>query len=218
MVRPCVLRHRVPVITLCPLGEPEIAIGHEPRIEPRLPKSNRLPSFKSRRTLSPLENETKGMEEQSREEPLERSRAICKQWAGYRDRKFLGYRPREKLFCFYLRLRLLMVSGFHNSIPGPSVRAGSMPPNQRSIRKTSLPTVWRFSSRRCASAASARGNTLPIRGFSQPPCTPSNAALARLRISSRVLMKFPRPPPEIATDLAISAAGRIESGGPLDQP
>src|SRR6516165_11507860 len=58
MVRPRVLRHRVTVLTLCPLGEPEIAIGHEPRIEPWLPrKSNRLPSFKSRRTLSLLENE-----------------------------------------------------------------------------------------------------------------------------------------------------------------
>jgi hypothetical protein len=29
-----VLRHRVTVITLGPLGEPEIAIGHEPPIEP----------------------------------------------------------------------------------------------------------------------------------------------------------------------------------------
>ena len=25
--------------TLCPLGEPEIAIGHEPRIEPWLPRN-----------------------------------------------------------------------------------------------------------------------------------------------------------------------------------
>ena len=39
MVRPCVLRHRVTVLTLCPLGEPEIAIGHEPRIEPWLPRN-----------------------------------------------------------------------------------------------------------------------------------------------------------------------------------
>ena len=39
MVRPCVLRHRVTVITLCPLGEPEIAIGYEPRIEPWLPRN-----------------------------------------------------------------------------------------------------------------------------------------------------------------------------------
>src|SRR5580693_9094434 len=39
MVRPCVLRHRVTVPTLCPLGEPEIAIGHEPRIEPWLPRN-----------------------------------------------------------------------------------------------------------------------------------------------------------------------------------
>jgi hypothetical protein len=37
---------------------------------------NRLPSFKSRRTLSPLENEPKETEEQSREEPLEQSRDI----------------------------------------------------------------------------------------------------------------------------------------------
>src|SRR6266436_321454 len=39
MVRPCVLRHRVTVLTLCPLGEPEIAIGHEPQIEPWLPRN-----------------------------------------------------------------------------------------------------------------------------------------------------------------------------------
>jgi hypothetical protein len=39
-------------------------------------KSNRLPSFKSRRALSPRENETKGTEEQARAKPLERSRGI----------------------------------------------------------------------------------------------------------------------------------------------
>ena len=39
MVQPCVLRHRVTVLTLCPLGEPEIAIGYEPRIEPWLPRN-----------------------------------------------------------------------------------------------------------------------------------------------------------------------------------
>ena len=39
-------------------------------------KSNRLPSFKNRRTLSPPENETKGTEEQARAKPLERSRGI----------------------------------------------------------------------------------------------------------------------------------------------
>src|SRR5215469_17559932 len=33
---PVCLRHRVTHYTLCPLGEPEIAIGHEPRIEPWL--------------------------------------------------------------------------------------------------------------------------------------------------------------------------------------
>src|SRR5215469_6807018 len=31
--------HRVTHFTLCPLGEPEIAIGHEPRIEPWLTHS-----------------------------------------------------------------------------------------------------------------------------------------------------------------------------------
>jgi hypothetical protein len=36
---------RVTHYTLCPLGEPEIAIGHEPRIEPWLPRKRpvRLP-------------------------------------------------------------------------------------------------------------------------------------------------------------------------------
>src|SRR5215472_10702057 len=32
----CVPWHRVTHFTLCPLGQPEIAIGHEPRIEPWL--------------------------------------------------------------------------------------------------------------------------------------------------------------------------------------
>src|ERR1700730_12448033 len=40
--RPRVLWHRVPHSTLCPLGKPEIAIGHEPRIEPWLPVSTSL--------------------------------------------------------------------------------------------------------------------------------------------------------------------------------
>ena len=60
---------------------------------------NRLPSFKNRRAPAPRENETKGTEEEAREEPLERSRDLSAKWAGYRDKKFLGYRPREKLFC-----------------------------------------------------------------------------------------------------------------------
>ena len=60
---------------------------------------NRLPSFKSRRTLSLLENEPRERKEQSREKPLEQSRAIYKQWTGYRDKKSLGYQPKEKLFC-----------------------------------------------------------------------------------------------------------------------
>jgi hypothetical protein len=39
-------------------------------------ESNRLPSFKNRRTLSPRENEIKATEEQARAKPLERSRGI----------------------------------------------------------------------------------------------------------------------------------------------
>ncbi len=38
----CALRHRVTHYTLCPLGEPEIAIGHEPRIEPWLTANTSL--------------------------------------------------------------------------------------------------------------------------------------------------------------------------------
>src|ERR1700751_4095272 len=33
---PCVPWHRVTHFTLCPLGQPEIAVGREPRIEPWL--------------------------------------------------------------------------------------------------------------------------------------------------------------------------------------
>ena len=36
------LRHPVTHYTLCPLGEPEIAIGHEPRIEPWLTLNSSL--------------------------------------------------------------------------------------------------------------------------------------------------------------------------------
>src|ERR1700741_2525087 len=61
-------------------------------------KSNRLPSFKNRRAFSPQENETKGKEEQARAKPLERSRAICKQWAGYRDKNFSATGRRRSFF------------------------------------------------------------------------------------------------------------------------
>ena len=51
-------------------------------------KSNRLPSFKNRRALSPRENETKGTEEQARAKPPRAIEGhISKQWAGYRDKK-----------------------------------------------------------------------------------------------------------------------------------
>src|SRR5437588_11420702 len=39
---PVCLGHRVTHFTLCPLGQPEIAIGHEPRIEPWLTQSTTL--------------------------------------------------------------------------------------------------------------------------------------------------------------------------------
>ena len=57
---------------------------------------NRLPSFKNRRTLSP--REMKPRERKSkREQNLSSDRGpYLQQWAGYRDKKLLGYRPREK--------------------------------------------------------------------------------------------------------------------------
>jgi hypothetical protein len=63
-------------------------------------ESNRLPSFKNRRTLSPRENETKGTEEQARAKPLERSRGIsANSGLDIETKKLLGYRPKEKFFC-----------------------------------------------------------------------------------------------------------------------
>ena len=59
-------------------------------------KSNRLPSFKHRRALSPRENETKETEEQN----LSSDRGPYLQTVGWISRqKLLTYRPREKFFC-----------------------------------------------------------------------------------------------------------------------
>ncbi len=41
MLGPVCLGHRVSGVTLCPLGHPEKAIGHESQIEPWLPPCNR---------------------------------------------------------------------------------------------------------------------------------------------------------------------------------
>jgi hypothetical protein len=72
-----VLRHRVTVLHAMPPRRTRNS--DRPRASDRTmvaTELNRLPSFKSRRTLSPLENEPKETEEQSREEPLEQSRDI----------------------------------------------------------------------------------------------------------------------------------------------
>jgi hypothetical protein len=63
-------------------------------------KSNRLPSFKNRRTLSPRENETKGTEEQARAKPPRAIEGHISKTVGWISRqKLLGYRPKEKFFC-----------------------------------------------------------------------------------------------------------------------
>ena len=62
-------------------------------------ESNRLPSFKNRRALSPRENEQRERKSNPEKNLSSNREPICKQWAGYRDKKFLGYRPKEKLFC-----------------------------------------------------------------------------------------------------------------------
>src|SRR5580704_105997 len=121
MVRPCVLRHRVTVITLCPLGEPEIAIGHEPPIEPWLP---RLPSFKNRRTLSPLENEPRERKS-SPEKNLSSDREPSANSGLDIETKNFSATGRGRSFFVdipfyrttYLSLGLLVRSGFPNIYP-----------------------------------------------------------------------------------------------------
>jgi hypothetical protein len=80
-------------------------------------KSNRLPSFKNRRTLSPPENETKGTEEQARAKPLERSRGIFSNSGLDIETKHFSATGRRRSFFVdipfyrttYLRIRLLVI-------------------------------------------------------------------------------------------------------------
>ena len=105
---------------------------------------NRLPSFKSRRTLSPLENEPKETEEQSREEPLEQSRDIPAGSGLDIETKNFSATARGRSFFVdipfyrttYLRMRriseLLVRSGFPNAY---SNQTGLT--SERSFRSTS---------------------------------------------------------------------------------
>src|SRR5271156_821673 len=63
-IGPVCLAHRVTHYTLCPLGKPEIAIGHEPRIEPWLPLTHQicLPLSRTRAHLSPAAEKLTSMD------------------------------------------------------------------------------------------------------------------------------------------------------------
>jgi hypothetical protein len=88
-------------------------------------KSNRLPSFKNRRTLSPRENGTKGTEEQARAKPLERSRGISANSGLDIETKNFSATGRWRSFFVdipfyrtsYLNLRLLVIILFSTPIP-----------------------------------------------------------------------------------------------------
>ena len=91
------LRHRVTHYTLCPLGEPEIAIGHEPRIEPW---------FTLNRSLACRSLELDGIATIRAEETyehgqsvklLQRSETSVLQWAGSREKKS-RLRSRQNFF------------------------------------------------------------------------------------------------------------------------
>jgi hypothetical protein len=78
----CAFRHRVTHYTLCPLGEPEIAIGHEPRIEPWLTASEHsgLPRLSNSMTLPPSAGNLMRMDNTK----LHQGNEL--QWAGSRER------------------------------------------------------------------------------------------------------------------------------------
>src|ERR1700704_1505206 len=86
-VRPCVLRHRVSLFTLCPLVSPEIAIGLEPPIEPWY----RLAS-------SPSADEPQGWQTSQSKTPRANRGAHLQQWAGSRDQNLLALRSRRNFF------------------------------------------------------------------------------------------------------------------------
>src|SRR4029077_7198006 len=67
VVGPCVLRHRVTVLHAMPPRRTRNS--DRPRASDRTmvaTELNRLPNFKNRRALAPLENDTEGTEERSR--------------------------------------------------------------------------------------------------------------------------------------------------------
>jgi hypothetical protein len=88
-------------------------------------ESNRLPSFKNRRTLSPPENETKGTEEQARENLFERSRGISANSGLDIETKTFSATGRRRSFFVdipfyrttYLRMRQISASGELQSRP-----------------------------------------------------------------------------------------------------
>src|SRR5215471_13271441 len=81
-----------------------------------------------------------------------------------------------------------------------------------------LPVDSRFSNLRCASTASANGNTLSMCSRSQPSRIPLSTSFARRSNSSRVRMKWPSIPPEIETARQINESGWMGSGSPLAKP
>ena len=95
-------------------------------------ESNRLPSFKDRPAQSPRGNETKGTEEQSREEPLERSRGLsANSGLDIETENFSATGGGRSFFVdipfyrtIYLVLRYVVGSGFINIYANQIVRAG----------------------------------------------------------------------------------------------
>ena len=142
MVRPCVLRHRVTVLTLCPLGEPEIAIGHEPRIEPWLPR-NRIACQVSR---------VDGRCHHSKNEPRERKSdpEAYLQTVGWisRQKNFSATSRRRSFFVdipfyrtTYLISRLMVRSGFLDIYPRPGQDCGRVGPHRRRASRM-RPVAW----------------------------------------------------------------------------
>ncbi len=104
-IRPRVLWHRVTHFTVCPLGSPEIAIGHEPRIEPGLPAKQpaRLPLFRTRwhchhQQRNPYENG----------QPAKLLHG-CETTVGWISRKNLGLRSRRSFFLTSLPRNKLFI-------------------------------------------------------------------------------------------------------------
>ena len=62
-------------------------------------ESNRLPSFKNRRTLSPLENEPRKRKSHPEKNLSSDREPSANSGLDIETKKSLGYRPREKFFC-----------------------------------------------------------------------------------------------------------------------